>query len=158
MKRTHDGPALDGRIGKGKRFAVVVSQFNAGLTGSLLRACLMTLGAHGVASNAVRVVRVPGAFELPWAAQRLARSRRYDAVITLGCIIRGRTPHDRYIAHAAAQGVMRVSLDTGVPVIFGVLTTLNERQARARAGRGPANKGREAALTALQTTGLSLKD
>ena len=121
--------------GKGKRFAVVVARFNSAVTEDLLHHCLITLGSHGVLPGQVQVVRVPGAFELPWAAQKLALTKRYHAVITLGCIIRGRTPHDRYIAQAVAQGVMRVSLDTGVPVLFGVLTTLNEKQARALATR-----------------------
>jgi 6,7-dimethyl-8-ribityllumazine synthase len=96
------------------------------------------------------VVRVPGAFELPQACLVLARTGRFDAVVALGCVIRGETPHDRYISQAVAQGLMRVGLDTGVPAIFGVLTTLNDRQALARAGGSHGNKGRDAALAALQ--------
>lgn len=136
--------------GRGKRFAVVVSRFNSAITDRLREGCVATFRSAGVADRDVRVVDAPGAFELPFICRRLARSKRYDAVVALGCIVRGQTPHDRYIAHAVAQGVMAVGLETGVPVIFGVLTPLNARQARARAGRGEANKGVEAARAALE--------
>ncbi|MBP9128399.1 MAG: 6,7-dimethyl-8-ribityllumazine synthase [Elusimicrobia bacterium] len=137
--------------GRGRRFAVVVARFNAPITEVLREACVSTLTAHGAG---VRVVSVPGAFELPLAAQRLAQSKKYDAVIALGCVIRGETPHDRYISMETARGLGQVALTTGVPVLFGVLTPLNERQARARAGRGPNNKGAEAALAALEMAAL----
>lgn len=136
--------------GRGKKFAVVVSRFNSAITDRLREGCLATFRSSGVAERDVRVVDAPGAFELPFVCRRLALSRRYDAVVALGCIVRGETPHDRYIAQAVAQGVMAVGLETGVPVIFGVLTPLNAKQARARAGRGEANKGVEAARAALE--------
>lgn len=103
------------------------------------------------------MVPVPGAFELPLVAQRLARSKKFDAVIALGCVIRGETPHDRYIAMEVARGIGQVALETNVPVLFGVLTPLNARQARARAGKGPNNKGTEAALAALEMANLGEK-
>jgi len=136
------------------RFAVLVSNFNAPVTEKLLRHCLQTLKEEGVPEKAVEVVRVPGAFELPVAAQALARAKKFDAIIALGCIIRGETPHDRYISQEVSRGLGQAALSTGVPVIFGVLTTLNEEQARARAGEGPRNKGREAALAALKMAGV----
>lgn len=129
--------------GKGKKFAVVVSDFNAALTDRLLSGCLSTLKEAGAPEPTV--VRVPGAFELPLACLKLAKTRKFHAVIALGCVIRGETPHDQYISHAVAQGLMRAGLDTGVPVIFGVLTPLNEKQAYDR-----ITKGREAAMAALQ--------
>lgn len=142
--------------GRGKMFAVVVSRFNSAITDRLRDGCLATFRAAGVADRNVRVVEAPGAFELPFLCRRLALSKRYDAVVALGCIVRGQTPHDRYIAQAVAQGVMAVGLETGVPVIFGVLTPLNARQARARAGRGEANKGVESARAALEMAAGSL--
>ncbi len=135
---------------KGLRFAVAVADFNAPITDRLLEGCLETLRAAGAAEKDLRVVRVPGAFELPLACLSLARAKRYAAVIALGCVIRGETPHDRYICQAVARGLMDAGLQTGVPVLFGVLTPLNEKQAWDRAGKGPGNKGREAALAALQ--------
>jgi 6,7-dimethyl-8-ribityllumazine synthase len=144
-------PTLNGR---GRRFAVVAAEFNPRVTDSLLAHCLKTLGEYGVGSGRVVVARVPGAFELPLAARVLARAGRYDAVIALGCVIRGETPHDRYISQEVARGLGQTALDTGVPVIFGVLTTLNFRQALARSENGPRNKGREAALAALKMADL----
>lgn len=133
--------------GHGRTFAVVVARFNHAITDSLRDACVQTLESHG---GSVRVVPVPGAFELPLVARRLARSKKFDAVIALGCIVRGETPHDRYIAMEVARGLGQVALETNVPILFGVLTPLNSRQARARAGKGPNNKGAEAALAALE--------
>jgi 6,7-dimethyl-8-ribityllumazine synthase len=137
--------------GRGRRFAVVTADFNPDITGALRAACVETLRAAGAVE--VRELSVPGAFELPLVCDRLARTGRYQAVIALGCVIRGETPHDRYISHAAALGIARAAQDTGVPVIFGVLTPLNEKQARARA-TGRSNKGREAAVAALAMAGL----
>jgi 6,7-dimethyl-8-ribityllumazine synthase len=130
--------------GRGKRFAVAVSGFNGPITEKLLDSCLAVFRKAGVRETDLHVVRVPGAFELPLACLTLARTKRYAAVVALGCVIRGETPHDRYISHAVARGLMRAGLDTGIPVLFGVLTPLNERQARAR-----LSKGRDAALAAL---------
>ncbi len=144
-------PLLNGR---GRRFAVVVARFNSVITDSMRDACVRTLESHG---GAVRVIAVPGAFELPLVARRLARSKKYDAVIALGCIIRGETPHDRYIAMEVARGLGQAALETDVPILFGVLTPLNARQARARAGKGPNNKGAEAALAALEMANLREK-
>lgn len=137
--------------GRGRRFAVVVARFNAPITDALRDACVGTLNAHGAE---VRVVAVPGAFELPLVAQRLAMSKKYDAIIALGCVIRGETPHDRYISMETARGLGQAALHTGVPVLFGVLTPLNVRQARARSGRGVNNKGAEAAEAALEMAAL----
>lgn len=136
--------------GKNKRFAVVVADFNAKITGRLLAGCVEALKEAGAAAPAV--VHVPGAFELPLACQRLAKTKKYHAVIALGCVIRGETPHDRYICQAAASGLMQAGLSTDVPVVFGVLTVLNENQAWDRAG-----KGREAAIAALQMAALKDK-
>jgi 6,7-dimethyl-8-ribityllumazine synthase len=140
--------------GKNLRFAVVVSDFNAPITESLLTGCREALLSAGVKDKDLRVVWVPGAFELPLACLTLARTRRYAAVIALGCVIRGETPHDRYICRAVSQGIIRAGLDTGVPVIFGVLTTLDEKQAHARSGRNDRNKGMESALAALRMARL----
>jgi 6,7-dimethyl-8-ribityllumazine synthase len=134
---------------------LVVSRFNGDVTDRLRQACVDTLRTHGVSPSAVRVLWVPGAFELPWAARRLARSGRWDAVVALGCVIRGQTPHDRYVAGEAARGLAQVALETGVPVVFGVLTTLNARQARARSGSAQGNKGAEAARAALELANLA---
>jgi 6,7-dimethyl-8-ribityllumazine synthase len=133
----------------GRRFALVVSSFNKEITEGLLRGARGALADAGANDDDVTLVRVPGAFEIPLAAQRLARSGRYDAVICLGCLIKGETMHFEYIASAVSNGIMAVGAETGIPVTFGVLTTLTEEQAAARAGDGPDNKGREAALAAV---------
>jgi 6,7-dimethyl-8-ribityllumazine synthase len=140
--------------GRGLRVAVAVSAFNAAVTERLLDRCLRTLKERGVAERGVRVERIPGAFELPLAAKALARGGRFDAVIALGCILKGKTPHDRYLAQETARGLGQAALDTGVPVIFGVLTPLNAKQALARSAAGPLDKGREAALAAIRMARL----
>lgn len=142
------------RQATGRRFALVVSSFNQEITEGLVRGARAALADAGVKSTDVTTVRVPGAFEIPLAARRLARSKHYDAVICLGCVIKGDTMHFEYISSAVAHGIMAVSADTGVPVTFGVLTTLTEEQAVARAADGPDNKGREAALAAVEMSGL----
>ncbi len=129
--------------------AVVVARFNAEITEGLLAGARETLRVAGVDESAITVVYVPGAFELPLAAQRLAETGRYAAVVCLGCLIKGDTMHFEYIAEATAHGLMRVMLDSGVPVAFGVLTTLTDEQAEVRAMPGEANKGAEAARAAL---------
>lgn len=134
----------------GLRFAVVVARWNAGITGQLSEGCLDELAAHGADADRVSRVDVPGCFELPLTAKELAASGRFDAVICIGAIIRGGTPHFEYVSSATAQGVLRATLDTGVPVVFGVLTTDNEQQAADRAGGPDGHKGREAALTAIE--------
>lgn len=152
MKRAQSSAPSSLLNGRGRRFAVVVGRFNSDITGALETACVRTLEDHGAQSL---VVPVPGAFELPFVVRRLARSRKFDGVIALGCIIRGQTPHDRYIAMEVSRGLGTVALETDVPVIFGVLTPLNERQARARAGKGSTNKGAEAARAALEMANLA---
>ena len=134
----------------GRRFALVVSTFNKDITDGLLRGARAALTEAGVDSADITVVRVPGAFEIPLAARRLAQSGRYDALVCLGCLIKGETMHFEYIASAVSHGIMAVSADTGIPVTFGVLTTLTEEQAAARAAEWRDNKGREAALSAVE--------
>jgi 6,7-dimethyl-8-ribityllumazine synthase len=134
----------------GRRFAIVVSTFNKDITDGLLRGARSALTDAGASSADITVVRVPGAFEIPFTARRLARTGRYDAVVCLGCVIKGETMHFEYIASAVSHGLMAVGADTGVPVTFGVLTTLTEEQAVARSVDGPDNKGREAALSAVE--------
>jgi 6,7-dimethyl-8-ribityllumazine synthase len=141
----------------GYRFAIVVSRFNPEITDGLLAGARDALAQAGVRDDDVTLVRVPGAFELPVAAQRLAESGRVDAVICLGCLIKGDTMHFEYIASAVSQGIMDVSTATGVPVAFGVLTVLTEEQALERSMDGPANKGREAASAAVDMA-LVLRD
>ncbi len=144
-----------GRPGTGpNRVAVVCAKFNGGITARLLDGVLAGLEDSGVPSDTVAVAWVPGAFELPLAAQQVARSGRVDAVIALGAVIRGDTPHFDFVAGECAAGLQRVSLETGMPVVFGVLTTDTVDQALERAVEGPANKGYEAAITALEMTSL----
>jgi len=138
------------RHASGRRFAIVVSGFHKEITDGLLRGARTVLSEAGVNDVDVTLVRVPGAFEIPLAARYLAASGRHDAVVCLGCLIKGDTMHFEYIADAVSKGIMAVSADTGVPVTFGVLTTLTEEQAVVRAADGPDNKGREAALAAVE--------
>jgi 6,7-dimethyl-8-ribityllumazine synthase len=139
----------------GGRFAVVVSRFNSFITQRLLDGALDALARHGVdVDTRVDVVWAPGSFEIPIVCQKLARSGRYQAVIALGCVIRGGTPHFDYVAAEVSKGVAAVSLETGVPVAFGVLTTDNVEQAVDRAGTKMGNKGAEAALSALEMANL----
>ena len=150
--------ALEGSAqAAGRRFALVVSSFNKEITDGLLRGARGALADAGASDHDVTLVRVPGAFEIPLAARRLARSGRYDAVICLGCVIKGDTMHFEYIASAVSHGIMAVGVETGIPVAFGVLTTLTEEQAAARAGDGPDNKGREAALAAVEMAAVVQK-
>lgn len=130
------------------RFAVIVSRFNETVTGSLRDAATAALAEAGAAS--VQVFSVPGAFEIPQAARAAADSGRFDAIVCLGCIIRGETPHFEYIASAVAHGITGAAGDTGVPMAFGVLTTDTPEQAAARSGPGTDNKGREAAAAAIE--------
>jgi 6,7-dimethyl-8-ribityllumazine synthase len=138
----------------GCRFAVIVSRFNADITEGLLRGALSALRAADAAEGDVTIVHVPGAFELPLTALRLAETGRFEAVIALGCLIKGDTMHFEYIAESVSHGLMQVSTSTGVPVAFGVLTTLNEDQALERAVDGPGNKGQEAAAAAIEMATL----
>ncbi|MCB9763240.1 MAG: 6,7-dimethyl-8-ribityllumazine synthase [Alphaproteobacteria bacterium] len=139
----------------GGRFAIVVSRFNDLITGRLLEAAVDTLRRHGVdVDTRVTVAWVPGAVEIPVVVSRLARSGKYDAVIALGCVIRGGTPHFDYVAGEVSKGTAQVALATGVPVAFGVLTTNTIEQAIERAGTKMGNKGVEAALSALEMVHL----
>ncbi|MBM3660989.1 MAG: 6,7-dimethyl-8-ribityllumazine synthase, partial [Actinobacteria bacterium] len=143
--------AIDAR---GLRVAVVVARFNDHVTGLLLEGARATLRDHGLTDGDAPEYWVPGAFELPVVAKRLAESGGFDAVVCLGAVIRGDTPHFDYVAGEAAAGLARVALDTGVPVIFGVLTTNTLAQALDRCGGSEGHKGAEAAATALETAAL----
>ncbi|MCZ7530968.1 MAG: 6,7-dimethyl-8-ribityllumazine synthase [Acidimicrobiia bacterium] len=145
----------EGRLVAGDaRFAVVASRFNKEITDRLLDGALAAFGEHGVTDDHIEVFWVPGAFELPLVAQHCAGSGEFDAVVCVGAVVRGGTPHFDYVAGAAARGVMTAALATGVPVVFGVLTTDDEEQALARAGGTEGNKGEEAAVTALEMADL----
>jgi 6,7-dimethyl-8-ribityllumazine synthase len=136
------------------RIALVVSRYHAFVTDRLEAGARAALVEAGVAAGDVEVFAVPGAFELAQAAARLAESGSWSAVACLGCLIRGETPHFEYIADAASHGIMRAAQETGIPITFGVLTTNTADEALARAGDGAANKGREAALAALDMARL----
>lgn len=141
-------------IAKGKKFGVVASRFNDFVTKELISGCIDTLVRHGVEDKDVAVTWVPGAFEIPLVAQRIAKSKSCDAVICLGTVIRGSTPHFDYIASEVSKGIAKVSLDTGVPVIFGIITADTIEQAVERAGTKDGNKGRDAALSAIEMANL----
>lgn len=139
---------------RGLRFAIVLSRFNSFITERLLRGALDALERCGAERKKVEVVRVPGSFEIPIAAKRLAASRKFDAVITLGAILRGETSHFEYISSEVARGIQLAALETGIPVAFGVLTCDTLEQAIERAGAKSGNKGFEAALTAVEMANL----
>ncbi len=139
---------------KGKRFAVVASRYNDFVTKSLLEGCCDILKRHGAKENEIEVSWVPGSFEIPTIAMRLAKSKKFDAVICLGTVIRGDTPHFDFIASEAAKGVAHVSMETGLPVIFGIITADTMEQAMERAGTKGGHKGRDAALNAIEMVNL----
>ena len=141
-------------IAKGKKFAILASRFNDFITKELIAGCQDTLLRHGVSENDLVITWVPGAFEIPLVAQKLARTKSYDAVICLGTIIRGSTPHFDYIASGVAKGIAHVSQDTGLPVIFGIITADTIEQAVERAGTKDGNKGRDAALSAIEMSNI----
>ena len=146
---------IEGKLdGKGLRFGIVIARFNEFISGKLLSGCLDGLNRHGADEKKIDIVWSPGAFELPLLAKKLAQSEKYDAVICLGAIIRGATPHFDYVAAEVAKGIANVSIDTGMPVIFGVLTTDNIEQAIERAGTKGGNKGFDAALAAIEMAHL----
>jgi 6,7-dimethyl-8-ribityllumazine synthase len=146
---------LEGQLtAQGLRFAIVVSRFNSLVTQRLLDGALDALRRHGADENAITVVYVPGSFEIPLAAKRLAQSGAFDAVICLGCILRGDTPHFEYVASEAAKGIAQVALETSVPTIFGVVTADTLEQALERAGAKAGNRGFEAAMTAMEMANL----
>lgn len=141
-------------IKKGTKFGIVVSRFNALITERLVEAALDCLVRHGADANDVTIVRVPGAYELPLAVQALCNVGALDALIALGCVIRGGTPHFDYVASEATKGIAAASLDSGIPVAFGVLTCDNLEQALERAGAKGGNKGWEAAASAIEMVDL----
>lgn len=138
------------RSASGLKFAVVVSKYNDFVTDRLQKGALAALAAAGVGDEDITVIRVPGAFEIPTAARLAANTHTFDGVICLGCLIRGATPHFEYISSAMSLGLMQLSAEARLPVAFGVLTTNTHAEALERAVEGPDNKGREAALAALE--------
>jgi 6,7-dimethyl-8-ribityllumazine synthase len=150
MVKTIEGNLL----AKGKKFGIVASRFNDFVTKELVAGCLDTLARHGAQEADAAVAWVPGAFEIPTVAQKMSRSKDYDAVICLGTVIRGATPHFDYIAAEVSKGIAKVSLDSGIPVIFGIITADTIEQAIERAGTKDGNKGRDAALSAIEMANL----
>ena len=136
--------------GKPYRIGIVIAQWNSDITQILLSGAKDTLFQSGVLPENIEELSVPGSFELPWGARQLMKADKKDAIICLGCIIQGETKHDEYIASAVANGIMQLSIASGIPVVFGVLTTNTQEQAQDRAGGKHGNKGIEAATTALQ--------
>ena len=136
------------------RFGIVITRFNDFVVEPLLRGALDALKRHGASDKQIEIVRVPGAFDLPVVARKLALSRRYEALIALGAVIRGQTPHFDYVAGECASGLARIALESGVPIAFGVLTTDTMEQAVDRAGGKAGNKGADAALAALEMANL----
>lgn len=139
---------------RGRRVAIVAARFNDLIVSSLLKGATHAWFERGGATGDLAIVRVPGAFELPVTARKLAASGRFDAVVALGCVIRGDTPHFEYVAGECARGLQLASLETGVPVAFGVLTVESLEQALERAGSGNGNKGSEAMESALEMAGV----
>jgi 6,7-dimethyl-8-ribityllumazine synthase len=150
VAKTHSGKL----IGTGLKVGIVVSRFNEFVTSKLLSGAMDALVRHGVADNAIEVAWVPGSFEIPFAAQKLAASKKFDAVICLGAVIRGSTPHWEFIASEVAKGIAKIGMDTGVPTVFGVLTTDTLEQAIERAGSKGGNKGVDAAMSAIEMANL----
>lgn len=146
---------LEGKLtAKTMKIAIVVARFNEFITSKLLSGCIDCLIRHEAADEDLTVAWVPGAFEIPMAAKKLAESGKYDAVICLGAVIRGATPHFDYVCAEASKGIAQVSMQTGVPVAFGVLTTENIQQAVERAGTKAGNKGVDCAMTAMEMVNL----
>ena len=148
--KTYEGK-LDAR---GMKFGIVIARFNEFISGKLLSGCLDGLSRHGAEEENIHVVWSPGAFEMPLLAKKLASGKQFDAVICLGAVIRGGTPHFEYVASEVSKGIAHVTLETGIPVIFGVLTTDNIEQAIERAGTKGGNKGFDAALAAIEMANL----
>lgn len=139
---------------EGKKFGFVLSRFNSFIAERLLEGALDTLTRSGADEDQIEVARVPGAYEIPLVAQKMAKSGKYDAVICLGVIIRGATPHFDFVANEAAKGIAQVGMDTGVPILFGVLTTDTIEQAIERAGSKAGNKGSDVAAAAVEMVNL----
>jgi 6,7-dimethyl-8-ribityllumazine synthase len=148
-------PVIEGELrARGRKIAIIAARFNDLIVASLIKGATGAWLEHGGAEADLAVVRVPGAFELPVAARRLAATGRYDALVALGCVIRGDTPHFEYVAGECARGLQLVSLETGVPIAFGVLTVNTIEQALERAATHAGNKGSEAMESALEMAGL----
>lgn len=147
---------IQGRlVAENLKIGIVISRFNDFITKRLLEGCIDTLVRHGINSDDVNIVWVPGGFEIPLATKKIAEKRNYDAIICLGCIIQGATPHFSFIAGEAAKGIAKISQDYSIPVSMGILTTDNIEQAIERAGTKHGNKGQEAALSAIEMANLS---
>jgi 6,7-dimethyl-8-ribityllumazine synthase len=153
MARVYEGHLL----GEGLRFGIVVGRFNEFITSRLLSGALDALGRHGVKEEDIEIAWVPGAFEIPLVARKMIARQSYDAVICLGAVIRGATPHFDYVAAEVSKGVARVSMETGVPVSFGIITADTLEQAIERAGTKAGNKGWSAAVTAIEMANLLKK-
>lgn len=146
---------IEGKLeAKGFRFGIIVSRFNSFISDRLLEGALDCLSRHGAETAGLSVVKVPGAFEIPLVAKKMATSGQFDALICLGAVIRGGTPHFEYVSSEVTKGIALVSLDTGLPVSFGVLTTDSVEQAIERAGTKAGNKGVEAAMSAIEMVNL----
>ena len=141
-------------IATGKRFALVASRFNEFITSKLVEGAVDTLVRHGVSGDQIDIVWVPGSFEIPAVARRVARKKKYDAIVCLGCVIRGDTPHFEYVAGEVAKGVASASAESEIPILFGVLTTDTIEQAIERAGTKAGNKGSDAAAAAVELANL----
>ena len=141
-------------VGQGSKFALLVARFNSFVVESLVEGAVDALKRHGINESDIEIIRVPGAFEMPIAAQRIAAKKKHDAIIALGAVIRGGTPHFEYVAGECVKGLSQVSLTHDVPVAFGVLTVDSIEQAIERAGTKAGNKGAEAALSALEMVNL----
>lgn len=144
-------------IVQGLRFGIIVGRFNEFIGGKLLGGAIDALKRHGAEEDNIEIAWVPGAFEIPLAAKKMAASNKYDAVICLGAVIRGSTPHFDYVSSEVSKGIASVSLESGIPVIFGVLTTDSIEQAIERAGTKAGNKGYDAAVTAIEMANLLKK-
>jgi 6,7-dimethyl-8-ribityllumazine synthase len=141
-------------IAKGKKFAIIVSRFNEFLGSKLLDGAVDALKQHGVQDNLIDIVWAPGSFEIPMVALKMAKTKKYNAIICVGAVIRGATPHFDYIANEVAKGVARISHDTGIPCIFGIITADSLEQAIERAGTKQGNRGRDAAISAIEMANL----
>jgi len=150
MAKMHAGKML----AKGKNFGIVVSRFNEFISQKLLDGALDVLRRHDADEERIEIFWVPGSFEIPWAARKMALSKKYDAILCLGAVIRGDTPHFDYIASEVAKGIAQTSLSTGVPTLFGIITSDNLEQAIERAGAKAGNKGAQAALSAIELVNL----
>ena len=156
MATKHSDIQTTGHIpsGEGKRFGIVVSDWNAEITNALLDGCKQVFTSNGVNEDDIHVERVPGSFELPMGARILSSGKKLDAIVCLGCVIKGETKHDEYISQSVANGIMQLGLMMNTPIIFGVLTPNNQEQAEARAGGKLGNKGEEAGVSALRMAAL----